>query len=153
MTGAALLGTTRASTMPDVSIGHLFMQMVIAIAVIGGGIWAFGKIVQHRKAGGRFVVGRSLPQTGLRVLSRTSLGKDQHLAVVAWGNRQVLVGVSGSTIALLADANDGDGAEDHEDLMDQLAGSGFGASMTRTIPGATSRPSFIESLRAATLRS
>jgi len=41
---------------------------------------------------------------GLCVLSRQSLGKDLSIAAVMWGDREVLVGISGSTFTFLNDA-------------------------------------------------
>lgn len=141
-----------STTLPDVSVGHLLGQMVVAIAVIGGGIWIFGKFVQRRKAHQPLLSGRR-PAPGLAVLSRTSLGKDQQLAVVRWGSREVLVGITGSTITFLPDgATTAEPAD--EELGAALAASGLSAAGPVPIEAPDgSRPSLLDQLRAATLRS
>ena len=101
-----LLGATaKVATLPDVSIGHLLGHTLLALVVIVGGIWGVQKIWTRRRAGGgsKGAAKGGRANNGLTVLSRHSLGKDQHLAVVRWGEREVLVGISGSTISFFDD--------------------------------------------------
>ncbi len=101
---AALVGAAgKVSTLPDVSVGHLFAQSVLALIVIAGGLWAVAKLYSRRRNGGVFARAGQ-PRSGLAVLSRQSLGKDHHLAVVRWGDREILVGIAGSNITFLSDA-------------------------------------------------
>lgn len=154
---ASMFASTTVTTTPDVSVGHLFLQMVIAIAVVGGGIWLFGKFLQRRRAG-TLMAGKGTMR-GLSVLSRTSLGKDHLVAVVAWRDRELLIGVSGSTITLLADSNEPvaptaltSNADLDEDLDELMATVPATRAMAVQKPPTTGRPNFLEALRAATLR-
>jgi flagellar biogenesis protein FliO len=97
-----LLGAAaKVATIPDVSVGHLLGHTVLALVVIVGGIWGVQKVWSRSKRRGANRPGRT--HSGLTVVSRHSLGKDQHLAVVRWGEREVLVGISGSTISFFDD--------------------------------------------------
>jgi flagellar biogenesis protein FliO len=91
-----------SSTVPDISIGHAFFQMVIALAVIGACAWGGTKLLA-RLRGGNGARTRSAATNGLTVLSRQPLGKGLQIAVVRWGEREVLVGISGTTITFLSD--------------------------------------------------
>lgn len=139
-----------SATMPNVSVGHLLLQMVFAVAVVGGGIYVFGKFVQRRRRGGMFTSKAAL--RGLSVRSRTSLGKDHLLAVVEWGDRELLIGVSNQTVALIAE---GEVAEIGADLPEPRSAPAATASpfkALRPVARNGERPSFVEALRAATLR-
>ena len=151
------LASASVSTAADPSVGHLFLQMVIAIAVVGGGIWLFGRFVQKRRAGTLTASKGSM--RGLSVLSRTSLGKDHLVAVVVWRDRELLIGVSGSTITLLADTSDTSAAAapasefELDDELDQLiTGVPVAPSIVAPTRPTNGRPNFLEALRAATLR-
>lgn len=97
---------TSATTVPDVSIGHALVQMVIALGVIVGGIWGLSRILQRVRSGPRASrAPRRDAAGGLTVLSRQPLGKDLSLAAVRWGEREVLVGIAGSTITFLGDGS------------------------------------------------
>ena len=101
-----LLGATaKVATLPDVSVGHLLGHTLLALVVIVGGIWCVQKVWSRSRArGGTKGASRGgRTSAGLTVLSRHSLGKDQQLAVVRWGEREVLVGISGSTISFFDD--------------------------------------------------
>jgi flagellar biogenesis protein FliO len=91
-----------AAGMPDISIGHAFFQMIIALAVIGGCAWGGTKMLA-RLRGGTNARTRPAATNGLTVLSRQPLGKGLQIAVVRWGEREVLVGISGTTITFLSD--------------------------------------------------
>lgn len=97
-----VLAASHVSTLPDVSVGHLLTQSVLALMVIAGGLWALGKLYARRRSG-RPLLGGAPQRSGLTVVSRQSLGKDHHLAVVRWGEREILVGISGSTITFLTE--------------------------------------------------
>jgi flagellar biogenesis protein FliO len=157
--------TTHLSTVADVSVGHVLFQMVIALVVIVGAIWGFGKFVAYSRTHKLTRTG-SVANTGaLTVLSRQSLGKEHHLAVVRWGEREVLVGIAGSNITFLnADAlPDAKGEETELDLHDDTTlqstlRSSLMSSLWSTPRNSTasnsgsSSHSLLESLREATTR-
>ncbi len=92
-------------TVPDVSIGHALVQMVLALGVIVGGILLLSRILARVRSGPVLArAHRRDAAAGLTVLSRQPLGKDLSLAAVRWGEREVLVGIAGSTITFLGDA-------------------------------------------------
>jgi flagellar biogenesis protein FliO len=99
---SGVLGATgKVTTVPDVSVSHLLGHTVLALVVIVGGIWLVQKLWSRNRARGSRRPGKAT--SGLTVVSRHSLGKDQHLAVIRWGGREVLVGISGSTISFFDD--------------------------------------------------
>lgn len=110
MTGLDLVAASGVNAAPDISVGHLLLQMVVALAVVAGGIWGFGKLVGRsrtagrragRKAGGLL---RSRTQDqGLTILSRQPLGKGKCLAVVQVGAQQFLVGIADSGLTPLGE--------------------------------------------------
>lgn len=172
------------TTVPDVSIGHVLFQMVLALGVVVGGIYGLAKILARMRAGtarsGGSRNARRATTRGLSVISRQSLGKDLSIAAVRWGEREVLVGISGSTITFLNDARGDevsastvpDGADEALDAANLSGGApvprkaftGFSpgqlaAAATRRqdssslVPvGTTSRASVLDALRNATLR-
>ncbi|MDA8292606.1 MAG: flagellar biosynthetic protein FliO [Actinomycetota bacterium] len=90
-------------TLPDVSVGHSLLQMVLALAVIGGSIWGLGKVLARVRRGPGATKRRATGD-GLAVVSRQALGKDLSIATVRWGDREILVGIAGSTITFLDDS-------------------------------------------------
>lgn len=94
---------------PDVSVGHVLLQMVLALGVVIGGIWGFGKLLGRGRRPGVLGARRSSSEQ-LAVLSRQSLGKGLSIAAVRWGDREVLVGIAGTTITFL---DGGDQSEQH----------------------------------------
>jgi flagellar biogenesis protein FliO len=154
-----------SSTTADVSVGHVFLQMILALGVVVGGVWGVGKMMgrSSRRSGSSAAKRGAAPLT---VLSRQSLGKGLAIAAVQWGDREVLVGIAGSTITFLDDprsdpdsAPPGAGTSVHADRSplesDPLAGLALAVrSTTPTRPAGPEliRPSFIDSLRAATAR-
>ncbi len=120
MSPIGLLAAAGASAAaPDLSIGHLLLQMVVAMVLVVGGIWGFGKLMGRsrvagrnagRAAGGFFrsrLVGRE-PAAGLTVLSRQPVGKGKFLAVVQVGAQQFLVGIADSGLTPLGELHAGD---------------------------------------------
>ena len=99
---AATHHTTGPSTSADVSVGHVAFQMIVALVVVVGGVWGVGKVMgrSSRRSGSPAAKRGAAP---LAVLSRQSLGKGLSLAAVRWGDREVLVGIAGSTITFLDD--------------------------------------------------
>ena len=88
------------TTAPDVSVGHVLLQMGVGLVVVVGGIWGFSKLLgRGRRSGG--LAGRRSSGEQLVVLSRQSLGKGLSIAAVRWGDREVLVGIAGTTITFL----------------------------------------------------
>ena len=54
MSPIGLLAAAGASAAaPDLSIGHLLLQMVVAMVLVVGGIWGFGKLMGRSRAAGR----------------------------------------------------------------------------------------------------
>lgn len=111
--GHGATAAAKVSPAPDISVGHVLLQMVLALAVVVGGIWGFSKILGKGRGKGAFAsLGGRRPATQeLVVLSRQSLGKGLSIASVRWGDREVLVGISGTTITFLNGAESGNGAE------------------------------------------
>lgn len=132
MSSALLAATHSTLTAPDVSVGHLLFQMVVALVIVVGAIWGIGKVWKRwgssRAAGPRVsrrtaartrgtiasfsgARGRVLqaftrervPDTGLQILSRQPIGKGKMLAVVEVGTQQFLVGVSDSGLTPLGE--------------------------------------------------
>ncbi len=137
----------KVATLPDVSITHSLLQMVIALAVVVACIWGLSKLLARLRGGAP--TSRRRPAGGLEVVGRQSLGKDLSIATVRWGGREVLVGISGSTITFLSDPGSG-----------QRTGEGAVAEPPRRQP-ATERAgeipdqpqrSLLDALRDATLR-
>lgn len=110
---------TSGVTAPDVSIGHLLLQMVVAMVLVVGGIWGFGKLMGRSRAAGRNAgraaggffrsrgTGRSHEQ-GLTILSRQPVGKGKCIAVVQVGGQQFLVGIADSGLTPLGELHAGD---------------------------------------------
>ncbi|HVC25854.1 MAG TPA: flagellar biosynthetic protein FliO [Acidimicrobiales bacterium] len=178
---APTLASAVVKTLPDVSVGHSLLQMVIALAVIVVSIWGLGKGLA-RMRGGASPSKRRASGDGLAVVSRQSLGKDLSIATVRWGGREILVGIAGSTITFLNDPrNDGaaraaapdaaavGGAPDAADAVG--TGAAASAAMFAAARSAVTRPdstrapvmsvagaaperpaSLLDSLRNATLR-
>lgn len=166
----ALLATVAVKTVPDVSVGHALLQMVLALAVIVGSIVLLTKVLARIRSGAK-ASPRRQATSGLTVVSRQSLGKDLSIATVRWGGREVLVGISGSTITFLNDARFEEptpgaalGVETPASLQATarpatafspalLAAAARGGAVPRLVPVPSSaRPSLLEQLRDATLR-
>jgi flagellar biogenesis protein FliO len=167
------VATTGVKTLPDVSITHSLVQMVIALVVIVGCIWGLGKILARMRSGAASPKRRSAGKASgnsLAVVSRQSLGKDLSIATVRWGEREVLVGIAGSTITFLNEARtespasaapeaappiiaDPPAGDPWAGLEDPFASYRPGNSPGIAAPAPSEGPmSFIESLRNATLR-
>jgi len=144
---------------PDVSVGHVMFQMVVALGVVVGGIWGFAKIM-GRGARRKSTAKAGLPAP-LNVLSRQSLGKGLSIAAVQWGGREVLVGISGTTITFLNDARgEGPPFADTPPALGPApttasdgAASESTAALAVALRGApVAKRSLIEQLREATVR-
>jgi len=90
---APTLAAAAVKTLPDISIGHSLVQMVIALVVIVVCIWGLGKGLA-RMRGSAASPRRKTAGSGLQVVSRQSLGKDLSIATVRWGEREILVGIA-----------------------------------------------------------
>ena len=165
-----LLAATAVKTVPDVSVGHALLQMVLALAVIVGSIVLLTKVLARIRSGAK-APGKRQATNGLSIVSRQSLGKDLSIATVKWGGREVLVGISGSTITFLNDARvdeppAGDAAipaalsalpvsagPSIPFSPALLAAAARGGAMPQLVPAPSSaRSSLLEQLRDATLR-
>ena len=157
-----LVATT---TLPNVSVGHSLMQMVVALAVIVACIYGLSKVLHRMRSGpstrkslGPLRGTRREATKSLSVLSRQPLGKDLSIAAVRWGDQEVLVGIAGSTITFLnGTSSRPDGSGVNTPTADApsalLAAAAERATMARA--GATEdggRPSLLDALRDATLR-
>ena len=166
----ALVASTAVKPVADISVGHALLQMVLALAVIVGCILLLTKVLARIRGGTKVPTKRQHGTKGLTVLSRQSLGKDLSIAAVRWGDREVLVGISGSTITFLNDARaeerGTDGlAGDPEAVLGRavapdapfspalLAAAARGRHAPALAPVPTGRPaSFLDHLRNATVR-
>src|SRR6185437_1077058 len=85
-----LLAANQASTATgqDVSLGHVLLQMVIALGLVVGGFGGTDRPRSRARQRG------AVP--GLTILSRQSIGKGKAIAVVRAGSRCFLVGISES---------------------------------------------------------
>ncbi len=101
------------TTAPDISVGHVLLQMVVGLVVVVGGIWGFSKLLGRGRRQGGLAARRSSGEQ-LVVLSRQSLGKGLSIAAVRWGDREVLVGIAGTTITFL---DGGDPPEQHGEAV------------------------------------
>lgn len=154
MTGATLLAAAHGgiSTTPDVSVGHLLLQMVLALTVVVGGIWGLSKVMARtrRMGGGTAASGRRGPSlAGLTVLSRQHIGKGKSIAVVRAGDQSFLVGISDSGLTPLGELRSGDdGPSDDVSEMPAavLSGSDGATDVERE------RASWLDTLREATVR-
>lgn len=119
---ASLVGAVHAAAVPDISIGHLLLQMVVALVLVVGCIWVFGKLMRRSRVAGRRVGGAAgaffrqrREEQGLTILSRQPVGKGKCIAVVQVGTQQFLVGIADSGLTPLgelhADAEGGDRLE------------------------------------------
>lgn len=128
MSFAGLLAATSGSgTAPDVSITHLLLQMAVAMVLVVGGIWGFGKLMGRSRAAGRNAgraagglfrsrVRRRTDEDGLTVLSRQAVGKGKFLAVVQVGAQQFLVGIADSGLTPLGELRTPEPEPDEEPL-------------------------------------
>lgn len=142
---AALLAASHGAAAPDISIGHLLLQMAVAMGLIVGAIWGFSKLVGRSRAAGRSAgrrAGALLRQRrvteGLTILSRQPLGKGKYLAVVQVGIQQFLVGIADSGLTPLGELHTGGdepgprhcdvGLEAAADVGGTTAGAAFGGA-------------------------
>lgn len=95
MSPLTLLAAAHSSvtTAQDVSIGHILLQMALALGVIVGGIWGFGKIMGRGRGKRRTGVRNRGRADGLTILSRQMIGKGKSIAVVQAGEQCFLVGI------------------------------------------------------------
>jgi flagellar biogenesis protein FliO len=159
--GLLVASQSTTTTAPDISIGHVLLQMVIALLVVVGGIWGFSKIMRR---GGRFggTAGRGrhkAPAPGLTVLSRQPIGKGKSIAVVQAGSRQFLVGISESGLNPLGEIEPND--DPGPAAGDRLATNGMAtngmatngmAGDPRPGSGIAAAASWLDGLREATVR-
>lgn len=153
MTGATLVAAAHGgiTTTPDVSIGHLLLQMIVALAVVVGGIWGLSKVMARtrRMGGGGAASGRRGPSlAGLTVLSRQHIGKGKSIAVVRAGDQSFLVGISDSGLTPLGELRSGDdGPGDDASVPAAVLSGGAGATDVER-----ERASWLDTLREATVR-
>ncbi|MGH9082048.1 MAG: flagellar biosynthetic protein FliO [Acidimicrobiales bacterium] len=127
MTGALLAASHGAvTTAQDVSVGHVLLQMVLALVVVIGGIWGFGKIMgrrgHNRRPGGRSRSRSRSEAHGLTVLSRQAVGKGKSIAVVQAGAQCFVVGIADSGLTPLGELREVD-ADSDADAAGDAAGA------------------------------
>lgn len=164
---SALFAAASAKPVADVSVGHALLQMVLALAVIVGSILLLTKFLARIRGGGKLATKRQQGAKGLTILSRQSLGKDLSIAAVRWGDREVLVGISGSTITFLndarADERSDSGLAGDAEAAPAPAAAPFSPALLATVARGFTAPalapapsgrrgSFLEHLRDATVR-
>ncbi len=98
-----ILAAAKVATLPSLSVGHSLLQMAIALAAVVASIWGLSKVLARLRRGAATTARRRSVPGGLSIVSRQSLGKDLAIATVRWGEREVLVGIAGSTITFLDD--------------------------------------------------
>jgi len=157
---------------PDVSVGHLLVQMALWLAVIVGALFGLSKLAQRAKGGARRT--GKVPGTrgdGLTVVSRQPVGKGQWIAVVEAEGQRVLVGISAAGFTPLGElrsdgAAGGPDAEVPGTLTTSLGASArsLGASARSlgtpdsslvsllAASGASAPRSWLDRARAATVR-
>ena len=144
MNSSAVLAAAHGgvTTAPDVSIGHVLLQMVVALAIVIGGIWGFGKIMRRsgRAKGSRrtgmLARGRAV-EHGLTVLSRQPVGKGKSIAVVRAGDQCFLVGIADSGLTPLGELKDAGSAGQDAAADDEPAAGALShlRSEVRNVPG------------------
>ena len=103
---------TSLATMAEPSIGALLIKMVLILGALALVAW----YLRHRGSGPgllrpfakRARTNRPIaspPRSGLRIVSRQTLGKGAYLAVVDWEERRVLVGVTNTGISFYQTAD------------------------------------------------
>jgi flagellar biogenesis protein FliO len=158
-----ILATAKVATLPDISIGHSLLQMAIALTVVVASIWGLSKVLARLRGGAATTAKRRAAPGGLSIVSRQSLGKDLAIATVRWGEREVLVGIAGSTITFLDDAKDAPpprpaGTQDPEaggvdDELDVARRARAARALRQpSVPAGNRQHSLIDALRDATAR-
>ncbi|MDA8074902.1 MAG: flagellar biosynthetic protein FliO [Actinomycetota bacterium] len=138
---AAQHGTAMA---PDVSVGHLLVQMVLWLGVIVVALYGLSRIARRTKGAGRRAARASGVKSGrLDVVSRQPVGKGQWIAVVVAEGQRFVVGISGAGFTPLGELR-GDAPRDEEPA----------ASLGSLFPeGQGDHPrSLLDRARAATVR-
>lgn len=137
-----LVARSGVALAPQISVGHLLLQMVLALALVIGAVWALSKLAQRTRGGGRRA--RRAPVPGLRILSRQALGKNKSVAVVEVEGQRFLVGISGTGFTSLGELRPDDSSEnDATSRTQEKAGVAAGATRARGV---------LDSLRDATVR-
>ncbi len=106
-----VLAAQRVALAPDVSVGHLLMQMVLWLGVIVVALWGLSKLARRSKGMGRRTtrtakVSGTQPST-LTVVSRQPVGKGQWIAVVEAGAQRFVVGITGAGFTPLGELRGG----------------------------------------------
>lgn len=84
----------------------LLARVAVSLAAVLGLVWFVGRRVAAGGKAGRRTGRRSLPH--VRVLGRQSLGRHSGVALVAVGERTLLLGVAEQGVSVLADVTDPD---------------------------------------------
>lgn len=91
--------------MTEVSVGELFVRLVVSlgvvIAIMAASAWALKRLTNGNLAGG--VRGRTGRPVRIEVLARQSLGRRSSVALVRAGERGLLLGVTDQHVTLLAE--------------------------------------------------
>lgn len=97
MTDLVLAVQHGAAMAPDVSVGHLLVQMVLWLAVIVLALYGLSRLARRTKGAGRRITKASGVTSGrLVVVSRQPVGKGQWIAVVEAEGQRFVVGISGA---------------------------------------------------------
>lgn len=116
MSPATLLAAAHSSvtTAQDVSIGHILLQMALALGLIVGGIWGLGKIMGRGRGKRRTGARNRGRADGLTILSRQMIGKGKSIAVVQAGEQCFLVGIGEAGLTPLGELTTTSGASGPE---------------------------------------
>lgn len=145
-----LLAAARSTLAPSVSVGHLLVQMVVALVIVVGGIWLLSKILKMAKLSTR--PGRRGSQQALRVLSRQPIGKGTSVAVVEVEGQRFLVGISGSSITPLGELHGDTVTGGEEPSPDPSTRNLDLGSLKAALSSSGSPRRLLDTLREATVR-
>lgn len=98
--GDLLAATSVSSTAATVSVPSLMLQLAIGLGLVLALIWVASKVAKGRLAK---PTRTRAPSTALSVLSRQTLGKGVHVAVVRVGSETLVLGVTAHQVTRLAD--------------------------------------------------
>ncbi len=92
--------------MTEVSVGELFVRLIVSlgvvVAVMAAAAWALKRMSSGGLGAGRSRSGRPVR---LEILGRQSLGRRSSLALVRFGDRGLVLGVTDQQVTLLAETD------------------------------------------------
>lgn len=124
----------------DATTAELTVRMLVGLAVVGGLLYGLTRFAASRLDGAR-------PSATIAVQARESLTKGSAVALVTIGRRTLLLGVTDSSVSLLAEGDDlaerDDGPEPAPDAETEQADD-----TVVDVRSTADSPSFLDALRA-----